>query len=414
MKKFVALLLTLVLTFSLAACGAEGGVKDDEAAGPGSFKIGTLDTGSADATTAPLLNQLKLTVETLGCELVTATSTGMSAEETLVALQNLIAAGCDAILVPAAMISPAKVAEICDPEGVYWGTYFYKFEEGTEDYEAAMNSEYFVGTTYEDDVDSAYWATSVLGKLGCKNLCMIGLPTGGTTANMRDEGIAKACEEYGMTVLAEERDFTLTFTAAGGATIAERFLTAYPECDGIIIAGMTQYCLPGIVQTLEQTGNINKIKVAGIDFNEFQFDYMEQGALHGIVGGHFAGPTYTAIHTVIKIDILPLEADALATPQASCDKQLQNTAKVKIQCVQLFKESPCILFGQCIHRPSTHFWSVHLFHGVLLNQVLLFGIAKNKGENIVMVLDGFFGEGLAVLRPILIAKPCQILRDLNA
>lgn len=86
MKKFVALLLTLVLTFSLAACGAEGGVKDDEAAGPGSFKIGTLDTGSADATTAPLLNQLKLTVEALGCELVTATSTGMSAEETLVAL----------------------------------------------------------------------------------------------------------------------------------------------------------------------------------------------------------------------------------------------------------------------------------------------------------------------------------------
>ena len=40
------------------------------------------------------------------------------------------------------------------------------------------------------------------------------------------------------------------------------------ECDGIIIAGMTQYCLPGIVQTLEQTGNINKIEVAGIDFNE--------------------------------------------------------------------------------------------------------------------------------------------------
>ena len=74
MKKFVALLLTLVLTFSLAACGAEGGVKGDEAAGPGRFKIGTLDTGSADATTAPLLDQLKLTVEALGCELVTATS----------------------------------------------------------------------------------------------------------------------------------------------------------------------------------------------------------------------------------------------------------------------------------------------------------------------------------------------------
>ena len=41
-------------------------------------------------------------------------------------------------------------------------------------------------------------------------------------------------------------------------------------------------------------------------------------------------------------------------------------------------------------------------------------IAENKGENVVMVLDGFFSEGLAVLRPIVIAKPCQILRDLDA
>ena len=49
--------------------------------------------------------------------------------------------------------------------------------------------------------------------------------------------------------------------------------------------------------------------------------------------------------TAIKIDVLPLKADALATPQACCDKQLQNTAKVKIQCVQLFKEPPCIFFG---------------------------------------------------------------------
>lgn len=49
---------------------------------------------------------------------------------------------------------------------------------------------------------------------------------------------------------------------------------------------------------------------------------------------------------------------------------------------------------------------IHLLHGVLLDQVLLFGIAENKGENVVMVLDGFFGKGLAVLRPIVIAKPC--------
>lgn len=325
-KKLIAMLLVLAMVFTLVACGTEkpssaeskGNASNapsndvqssGETAEVGRFKIGTIDTGTSDATSAPLLGQLKLTVEALGSEYVTATPTDMSGEGTMNALQNLIAAGCDAILLPSAMISLPKVAQMCDEAGVYWGIYYYHLDEGTEDYEAAMNSEYFVGTTYEDDVYSAYYATKILGEQGCKNICMVGLPSGMTTSIARDKGIAKACEEYGINLLAEERDYTLTASSAGGATMMERFLTAYPECDGIILAGMAQYCLPGIVQTLEQMGKVGEIKIAGVDFNEYQYDYMKSGALSGIIGGHFAGPSYTAILMLNLLNGTPLTSE---------------------------------------------------------------------------------------------------------
>jgi len=72
---------------------------------------------------------------------------------------------------------------------------------------------------------------------------------------------------------------------------------------------MTQYCLPGIVQTLEQTDNIGKVKVAAVDFNEYQFEYMDSGALTGIIGGHFAGPSYTAIMMINQLNGTPLTTE---------------------------------------------------------------------------------------------------------
>ena len=336
MKRIIALFMAAVMVFSLAACSQETGgaqdaagsgeetqsAADSEEAQPaadseestiskeaGHFKIGTIDMGSADATSAPLLNQLRTTVEAMGCEYVTATASEMSAEATIAAYQNLIAAGCDGIIVTYGQVNADMMAQMFDDAGVLWSTYWYHFVEGTDEYEAVMNSETFVSSTYEDDVNSAYWAASELGKKGCKKFCMVGLPAGGVTANMRDEGIKKACEEYGMEILAEERDFSLTISSAGGATITERFLTAYPECDGILIAGMTQFVLAGVVQTLEQAGKVGTIPISGIDFNEYQFDYFDRSALNSIIGGHFCGPTYSAILMINQLNGTPLTTD---------------------------------------------------------------------------------------------------------
>ena len=77
------------------------------------------------------------------------------------------------------------------------------------------------------------------------------------------------------------------------------------------VLGTTQIVYKGIEMDLgkpfERITMVDAVKkYAGIDFNEFQFDYMEQGALHGIVGGHFAGPTYTAIQMINILNGTPL------------------------------------------------------------------------------------------------------------
>lgn len=114
MKRIIALFMAAVMVFSLAACSQETGgaqdaagsgeetqsAADSEEAQPaadseestiskeaGHFKIGTIDMGSADATSAPLLNQLRTTVEAMGCEYVTATASEMSAEATIAAIK---------------------------------------------------------------------------------------------------------------------------------------------------------------------------------------------------------------------------------------------------------------------------------------------------------------------------------------
>lgn len=261
------------------------------------FKVGTVDTGSGDATQQPLLDQLELTVEALGGEVVYATVEA-SADSYIAAVENLISKGCDALILNNRITLYGLLQQtenMCSSAGVYYSLYWTNIIEGSEDYNIAMNSDWFVSTTFEDDVDSAYYAASKLGEAGCKKIATITLPLGSTAQIMRDEGITKACEEYGMEVVGTESDTALTLTSSGGNDIVTRFLSAYPELDGICIAGMTQMVLPGVVQALESADKVGEIKVVGIDFNEYQTTYMEQDALQAIIGGHFAGPSYSAI-----------------------------------------------------------------------------------------------------------------------
>ena len=321
MKKLLALLLALVMVFSLAACSGgndaeepsgnegeepsgnegEGGETpsgETDENGLVSWKLGMMDPGAWNATSGPLYAQMEAACEALNVELYYVVAQENSAEGHIAAIQNMIGADCDGIILlngPLVQGIVQQVADMCDEAGVYWSLSWTKIEEGDGNYEACMNSEYFVSTTYEDGVHSANWCTNLLGELGCTQLCEIGFAAGNATGDMRDQGVQQGLEEYSMELLAEERDQTLTSTSDGGKTIMDRFITSYPQMDGLVIAGMSQFVLSGVVSSLEENNLQDDIQVTCIDFHEYQTQYLESGVLDGIIGGHVVGTYYSLI-----------------------------------------------------------------------------------------------------------------------
>ena len=315
MKKVLAiiLVLNLVLLFCFG-CGAEAKSgettgKQPEAQGEvkDGFTIGTVEPVSMDATNKPLYDNLKHAVEAMGGTYLVTTVAEDSADGYLTCIQNLISAGADGIILSFFVSNYGlmpTIADMCEEAGVYWALFWNNIQEGSEDYQIAMDSPYFIASTSEDDVSSAYWAASIVGEMGCKNICTVTLPEGLTTTNLRNEGVEKACKEYGMNLLGTCSDRSLTYASSGGTTIAEDFMTVYPDMDGIVICG-PQYVLPGVYKALKDSGRTD-IQLTAIDFNEYQYEYMEDGILDGIIGGHFSGPVYSAILMANAIQGNPL------------------------------------------------------------------------------------------------------------
>lgn len=307
-KKLLALVLTLVMVLSLASVASAEGKELKH------FTVGMLDMGAWNATSGPQYAQIELAAEALNVDLV-YTAYDNSAEGILQAVQNLIGMGVDAILLqngPLVHGCIPQVAEICDDAEVYWALCWTKIEEGDGNYEACMESEYFVATFWEDDVHSGQWCTELLGANGRNNVAEIGFVTGNATADMRDAGVAAGLETYPeMQIKAEERDQSLTSTSDGGKTIMDRFITSVPDMDGLLICGMSQYVLSGVVSSLEEHKLQDKIDVACIDFHEYQTEYLKSGVLDGIIGGHVVGPYYGLILIANIMNGTPLTDEKL-------------------------------------------------------------------------------------------------------
>lgn len=313
MKKTLSFILVLCMLLSLAACGS--GEKQESQAAPAAnaevnkpeessnaaepkelvkWKLGCLDPGAWNAAYGPVYDQLEALADDLNYEIIYATRAGSSTDDTLAAIQNLIVSGADALILGNdVLMCYMQVADICEEAGVYWTMYWAGVKE--EDRETLNNYKYYVGATYEDEEYAGYWLGKAAGEAGCKNLCLIGAPDGLDFTIRRNKGLEKACGEYGMTILAQERDITLTGSAAGGMDIVNRFLATYPMCDGIIIQGRTHSCLAGVVNGLSDAGKTADIPIFAIDCNINQTEYFQNGQEAGVIGGHHLGGMYGAI-----------------------------------------------------------------------------------------------------------------------
>lgn len=91
----------------------------------------------------------------------------------------------------------------------------------------------------------------------------------------------------------------------------DRFITSVPDLDGLLICGMSQFVLSGVVSSLEEHNLQDKVDVACIDFHEYQTEYLKSGVLDGIIGGHVVGPYYGLILIANIMNGTPLTDEKL-------------------------------------------------------------------------------------------------------
>ena len=250
---------------------------------PEPFTIGfPWATASTDPTFVSIVTCVKAAVESAGGELVMVES-DLTADTLINNITDLISRDVDGIIfMPASDSMLPTVNQLCSEAGIPYATMFRVINDA--DIRAEIHgSEYFAGGCYEDDEQCAYNITKTMVDKGVENLCVINIAKGDTSSDLRDKGVEKAIEETGINLL--NTTYGITVQTDMTKTI-ESYIAAYPEMDGILLAGT--YCdaaLPTIEKALSDHNLAGEITVGRIDYDFTMGEYLEAGSFHVAYGG---------------------------------------------------------------------------------------------------------------------------------
>ena len=280
MKKFFALLLALVMSLSLVACGGS----DDAATDDTATDDTTTEENGGDAATTSDIN-ISVVLKTLsseywgyveaGCNAaaealgVNVTVVGPGAEseieQQVSMIEQQIGAGCDAIIVApndagaaqgalASAIGNIPVLSVDTDVGIDGQTTFV----GTSNVDAAK--------------EGGLWAAEQAGE-GANAVIIYG-QEGDNTSNMRREGYEAACEEAGITVL----DALSGQNTTDGATkTMEDLLNAYPDQIDIVLCHNDDTAI-GAMNACKSAG-VEDMIIVGFDGNQSAVDLILAGEM---------------------------------------------------------------------------------------------------------------------------------------
>lgn len=288
MKKLLAGMLSAVIVLGcLAGCGRSReksaetskseGSQEATAAKTDGFKIAVGLSDSGATMFSLMSNNIRTMTEAMGGTVVFQGGVGASADATIQFVEDQIAAGVNGLIIcPPSDSVLTTVTTLCEEAEVYWGITFRSIKDD-EVREFVESSPYYVGHCFEDEEDTGYRVMANMNKSGVKKVAIISMAKGNNTTDLREQGAQRACEEFGMQIVAEARDLT---QASDATNAAESFLTAYGDLDAIFVVGITGAGMhEAVAKAISDAGKSDSVKLATIDFPDSMGGLFEQGAL---------------------------------------------------------------------------------------------------------------------------------------
>lgn len=304
LKKVICyLLIVLMLTTALTACGSEQAGKTENNVSTGSetektaggepagqtekqpesiipddlpkFRIGVMYYTFTDKLGSQMKNALEYIADDFNVEFEYIEAS-WSAEAGQAAMETALQTGLDGII---AVSSGVAVLDACKNAG---NVPFVSIQvEPIDNNVAADMAAYdcYLGAVSENDMQVGINAIEALYASGVRNLGICGLTPG--YARSHDDRIrgvksaVKQCDD--LKLLAED------YTMGEYAKSVSSFAAAYPEMDGLFVSQGVE----SIYQTMNTEGLIGSVKLAMVDISESTGDYFDNGTLVYIAGGQY-------------------------------------------------------------------------------------------------------------------------------
>jgi len=322
-KKLISIVLSLLMFGSmLAGCGNAGAGNSSA----GNSSAASASSGQAAATsdepikigvsiwssTDVLGSQCKLILdeaaEALGVQ-VMYVDQGHVSEKVTASVEQLCAAGCQGIIIcNSSDTEMASAIKTCNDNQVYLAQFFriISQENSADIYQAAVDSEYYVGAVHENEPENGERLVQILLERGDRNIGLIGWEQGDATWLGRWEGYKAGVEKWNaehpddQAVLSEPQ-YAGT-SSEGGSKAAEALMSANPDLDALIPAGGGGDPLQGAIAAVERAGKTDQIDIVSTDFLPDLGERLANGTMAGESGGHYCDPLFAfmAVYNAIK------------------------------------------------------------------------------------------------------------------
>lgn len=312
MKKVIAIILCIVLTFSMIGCS--GGNSNTDTADESTEKENaaeetvesTTEENTAEAeeavevSTDPVklgvifyskddsLGQLVYSYLNYAAEVIDNLEIqwvfgSYDAASQLTDAENLIAAGVDGIMcLTLDDLAMQQIANLCNENEVYFQVMFRMPSE--EETKAVLDTyEYYVGYAIEDTESTSYETVKIMADKGIEKIG-VGGNTHSATSTLRMNGMEKGCEDLGIDILAQ---FDLGNDVSSVQSDVQNILDSYSDVEAIWLMSGSLGIADITVNTLrahqESTGKT--VGVVTFDTFDGMAAAFEDEILWGAVGG---------------------------------------------------------------------------------------------------------------------------------
>ena len=285
-KKFFIAILSVLLVVSLVAVFATVGCGQAQEEKPVKIGMSFLNPSIPIAYSANTMVQYA--AEVLGVDFILLDDE-FNPDKQVSNIENLVASGVDAAMICncAEEVVP-KMIKATKEGKVGFGLFFREINDPAIK-QAAMDSEYFIGYTHEDETNNGYQLGKALYEKGGTKAVMINWNRGDPTAEERWGGYVKAFKEFGVEILAEQWEI---ISGDKAAAAVDSFLAAYPELDTVIVVGGGGENTMAAISALRNAGRTEDTRFSTTDFAPDQKAMLEKGEIDVISGGHHVDPFF--------------------------------------------------------------------------------------------------------------------------